>query len=216
MRFCSYLLVFLLPIESLYGQETVTVMTWNLLNIYTSSIERVPYYRTVTDSMLPDILAVQEVHGLDAARMFRNEVLQDILAIATFIDGYDSDRALCYDILKFAVAGAQAIGTNLRDINKVALVHLPSGDTVHTYTVHLKVVASSTNHLERNQEVMSLQQSTNALPEGSLFLLLGDMNMHQSSEPGYARLLHVKASYVNTVTPSKSGPWSMEVTVVIS
>lgn len=30
------------------------------------------------------------------------------------------------------------------------------------------------------------------------------------------RMLHVKARYVNTVTPSKSGPWSMEVTVVIS
>ena len=28
--------------------------------------------------------------------------------------------------------------------------------------------------------------------------------------------LHVKARYVNTVTPFKSGPWSMEVTVVIS
>jgi hypothetical protein len=87
MRFCSYLLVFLLSIGGLYGQETVTVMTWNLLNIYTSSIERVPYYRTVTDSMLPDILAVQEVHGLDAARMFRNEVLQGRLALAPFTDG---------------------------------------------------------------------------------------------------------------------------------
>jgi hypothetical protein len=30
------------------------------------------------------------------------------------------------------------------------------------------------------------------------------------------RMLHVKARYVNTVTPFKSGPWSMEVTVVIS
>jgi hypothetical protein len=30
------------------------------------------------------------------------------------------------------------------------------------------------------------------------------------------RMLHVKARYVNTVTPSKSGPWSMEVTLVIS
>lgn len=29
------------------------------------------------------------------------------------------------------------------------------------------------------------------------------------------RMLHVKARYVNTVTPSKSGPWSMEVSVVI-
>ena len=189
----------LLPFLLLLGlhgaaQNTVTVMTWNLLNIYPSSTNRVPYSRTVTDSMLPDILAVQEVHGLEAARMFQTEVLQGRLALAPFTDGYDSDRALFYDSLKFAVAGAEAIGTNLRDINKVSLVHLPSGDTVHTYTVHLKAGASSTNRLNRNQEVMSLRQSTNALPAGSLFLLFGDVNMYQSSEPGYARLLLQDAS----------------------
>ena len=61
MRFCSYLLVFLLSVVNLYGQETVSIMTWNLLNFYTSSSDCVPHYQTILDSIRPDILVVQEI-----------------------------------------------------------------------------------------------------------------------------------------------------------
>ncbi len=119
MRSVHRLLPFLLLLLHLNAsaQDTVKVVTWNLLNIYPSSSDRVPHYRTVTDSLLPDIIAVQEVNGLGAALMFREEVLRGRLALAPFTDGYDSDRALYYDSLKFSIAGAEAITTDLRDIN---------------------------------------------------------------------------------------------------
>jgi len=184
----------LLPMAVCHAQDTVKVVSYNLLNIRTSSVDRLPWYRTVTDSLLPDILAVQEVHGLAAARMFQQEVLHGRLALAPFTDGYDSDRALYYDSLRFSVAGAQAITTNLRDINKVSLVHLLSGDTLHTYNVHLKAGNSSANRNQRGGEVLRLRQSTDALPEGSLCLLMGDVNIYRSSEPAYELLLDQNAS----------------------
>jgi hypothetical protein len=56
--FSAYALFVILSFRA-SAQDTVKVVTWNLLNIYPSSTDRVPHYRTVTDSLLPDIIAVQ-------------------------------------------------------------------------------------------------------------------------------------------------------------
>lgn len=190
------------------AQDTITVMAWNLLNIYPTSTDRVPHFKVVTDSILPDLLVVEEVNGIGAASMFRSQVLQNRLALATFTDGYDSDRALFYDSLKFKEISVQPIGTNLRDINKYTLRHNKSGDTLHVYGVHLKAGSSTDNRNQRKGEVDRLRLSTDALPPNSHYILCGDVNMYNSSEPAYLRLLEQNGPGYFIDPVPVSGTWN--------
>ena len=103
--------------------QPATIMTWNLLSFSENSADRVPHYRTVIDSMRPEILVVQEVEGPEAANYFHQQVLTGSMAMAAFVDGPDSDNALFYDSLVFATVAMQAIPTNLRNIGWFTLSH---------------------------------------------------------------------------------------------
>jgi hypothetical protein len=187
MALLRSILFLLLPLWGL--AQPATLMTWNLLNFYETSTDRVPHFRTVIDSMQPELLAVQEVQGLAAATYFRDEVIEGTMAMAPFIAGPDSDNALFYDSLVFAITAVQVVPTTLRDITWYTLRHRSSADTLHVFSVHLKSSSGTANEQQRLTEVNSLRNVTDALPLGSYFIVCGDFNFYGSTEPGYQRLL---------------------------
>ena len=190
--------------------QPATLMTWNLLN-FESGSDRVPYYRTVIDSMQPELLAVQEVQGPAAAFYFRDEVIQGSMAMTQFITGPDSDNALFYDSLIFTSIAVQVIPTTLRDITWYTLGHQRTGDTLHVFSVHLKSSSGSTNEQQRLSEVNNLRNVTDALPQGSYFIVCGDFNFYDSTEPGYQRLLEQDGNtgfFIDQIGTSE--PWNSE------
>ncbi|MCF8465122.1 MAG: T9SS type A sorting domain-containing protein [Flavobacteriales bacterium] len=187
MVFLRILLFLLLPILCL--AQPATLMTWNLLNFYETSSDRVPYYRTVIDSMQPELLVVQEMQGQAAATYFRQEVIHGTMAMAQFIPGPDSDNALFYDSVVFEIMAVQVISTTLRDIAWYTLRHRSSTDTLHVFSVHLKSSTGTANEQQRLSEVNNLRNVTDALPQGSYFIVCGDFNFYGSTEPAYQRLL---------------------------
>jgi endonuclease/exonuclease/phosphatase family metal-dependent hydrolase len=171
--------------------DTFTVVTYNLLNF--SGSGRETYYRTIMDSIRADLVVVQELSGGSTSfNNFRNNVLNYYTSLysgATFNDGPDTDNGLYYKSSKFQFISNTPISTSLRDISQFKIKHIPSGDTLIIYSVHLKASSGTSEEAQRAAEVDALRAVTDGLHSGSYFLVCGDFNIYKSSESAYQKLI---------------------------
>lgn len=169
-------------------------MNYNLLNYPGNDTTiRNPYFRTVIASTLPDILVVQEMTSLAGVNGFLQKVLlpnDSHYAAGSFIDGPDTDNEIFYKNNLFTFISNYPIQTDLRNISEFKLIENSSGDTIRIYSVHLKANDDATSRLQRKAEVDSLRKRTDVLPPGSYFIVTGDFNLYNSSEPAYLALLN--------------------------
>lgn len=186
------------------SQDTVRVMTYNLLNYSPPDYSRDQYYRTVIQAANPDILVVQEIDTPEAVQNFLINVLNpggsNAYSAGDFVDGtYDSENALFYKTGKLSFVSNNRIITDLRDINRFTVDHVSSERSFAIFSVHLKAGREPATQLleadsvRRAMEVDSLRKVTNAFPNGTDFIVLGDFNIYHSSEPAYEKLVTVDA-----------------------
>ncbi len=192
--------------------QTATIMTWNSLNFGTSasSNARIPHFQTVLDSILPDILVVQELGGEPGAHNYRDGILENSMAMAPFIDGYNSDNALFYNDEMFEAVSNIPIYTELRNISQYVMVHLDSGDTLRVFSVHLKASPGTANQAARLAEVDSLRLVTDAFSPESYYIVCGDFNIYSANEPAYERLTEAQGTtgYFIDPLPEMPGTWN--------
>jgi endonuclease/exonuclease/phosphatase family metal-dependent hydrolase len=186
-----YLLVLLLFVSQVFGQEQAKIMTYNILNYPGSDSNiRNPEFVKIIDAIQPDILVVQEVLSQAGVDEFLSDVLgTSFYDAGSFIDGTDTDNAIYFNDSLFSFLSNTAISTALRDINQFKLVHNITLDTLYIYSLHLKASQGSDNEAKRLAEVNNLRAVTDNLPENSYFIVLGDFNIYVSSEAAYQRLL---------------------------
>ncbi len=173
----------------------VKIVSYNLLNYPGSdTAARNPYFRTVINSLNPDILVVQEITSQSGVDGYLSNVMnvgRTDYSAGTFINGPDTDNGIYYRNDIFIFLSNTPIQTALRDINEFKLVHIFTRDTLRIYSVHLKASTGSANELQRAAEVDSLRKVTNALPHGSNFIVCGDFNIYGSNELAYQKLLEI-------------------------
>ena len=75
--FHSFTLFFLL-FSSAAAQDTLKIMSWNLLN-YQAADTRDQYYRTVIRHVKPDALIVREITSQAAVDSFYNQVVDSVM-----------------------------------------------------------------------------------------------------------------------------------------
>lgn len=194
------------------AQLQAKVMTYNLLNYDAADTSRNTYFRTVINSSRPDILAVQEIIGLNSVNTFRRQVMNAVninYNSAFFIDGPDTDNALFFDSTKFRFLLNTAFPTAYRNLNEFRMLHKATGDTFRIYACHLKADTGTVNQQRRAAMVDTLRKQTNALPAGSSFITCGDFNMYASTEPAYQKLIAVNSSDGNFNDPlNMPGIWN--------
>lgn len=204
LKFKSIVLIFFVVAFSLdvQAQNSIKFMSYNLLNypitsdLVNDTTTRHPNYRTVISSVNPDILLTQETNTSAGVGFFLTRVMNangNVYSAATYIDGPDTDNGCFYKTSKFTFISNTAIKTALRDINEFKLVHIPTGDTLRIFSLHLKASSGAANEALRAAEVDSLRKFTNSLPGGSKFIVCGDFNIYGSTEPAYTKLLQVTA-----------------------
>ena len=173
----------------------VKIVSYNLLGYPgTDTAARNPYFRTVINSLNPDILVVQEITSQSGVDGYLSNVMnvgRTDYSAGTFINGPDTDNGIYYRNDIFIFLSNTPIQTALRDINEFKLVHIFTRDTLRIYSVHLKASTGSANELQRAAEVDSLRKVTNALPHGSNFIVCGDFNIYGSNELAYQKLLEI-------------------------
>lgn len=189
-RFLLILITFFCTGYSQAQVDTLRIATYNLLNFPdATSNSRITHFRTVLDSIDPDILVVQELTAATGLTTFLNEVMNnngnDYLA-APFIDGFDTDNGLFYKSEKIMLLGNQNIQTSLRAITEYVL--LSNEVQFSIYSIHLKASQGSDNENKRLAEATILRTKLNSLFSSSNFIVAGDFNIYRSTEPAYTKL----------------------------
>jgi len=173
-------------------------MTYNLLN-FSDDDNREAHYISILESVLPDLIVVQEVVGQTGFTHFQSDVL-DVFqsgqwSSAPFINqSAQQDIALFFkhDIFSFVSTGvvstAQSSGT--RDVIEWSMVHNTSEIEFNIYGVHFKASSGSSNAQQRLTEATILRQHLNSV-SGSYFIVAGDFNIYSNSastEPAFNML----------------------------
>lgn len=177
------------------GQDTLTVMSYNLLDYNSTSAQsRNQYFRTVIRHVKPDVLAVGEITSQAAVDSFFSTVLNVVFpgqfSKGIFIDGPDTDNEIYYKTSRFTFVSNTPIHTALRNISEFKLYSVTAADTLRVYSVHLKASQGSEFEADRGAEVDSLRRVTNALPAGKYFMVVGDYNIYTATETAYQKLLN--------------------------
>lgn len=211
------LVLFVLCSFSLGAQvDDFKLVSYNLLNYNPNNIDdRHDEFRLIMNEIQPDILVVQEVDGAAAVQMFADSVLNidsTTYAIATFINGPDSDVGLFYKSRIFRAMQVNHYATNLRDIVhhqlKTDLVGRASDTSavLHVIGLHLKASNGSSNQALRKAEVDSLNKVLQAIANEPV-IVCGDFNIYGSNEAAYQSLTKEGSGFLHD-TLNLAGTWN--------
>lgn len=200
MKRVTPLLSLLLVSFTAYGQDTLKVMSYNLLNYQSGVNSRDQYYRTVLRHVRPDLLIVQEISNSSGSTQqasvdsFYSRVVNVVFpgqfSKGAFVpDPNDTGNEIYYKPSRFTFISNTPIHTALRDISEFKLYNAAAADTFRVFSVHLKAGSGGQYDTLRAAEVDSLRKVTNALPTGKYFMVCGDFNIYGSTESAYQKLL---------------------------
>lgn len=215
-----------------YSQDTIKVMTYNLLNYgnYTSYCttsnnnvsNKNEYLKTIIDYTLPDILGVVEIAPEDTyIDGFRNNVLNQngrnyyAKTPKSNYSGSSIINMLYYDSRKMTLSFWTSLATTYRDINIYTFYFendaLENGDTVYLTCIvmHLKAGNTDTDASDRTAMAQTLMNFLNNFNENTNYLVMGDFNLYSSSEGAYQQLTnHPNANIRFYDFINKYGDWS--------
>lgn len=215
-----------------YSQDTIKVMTYNLLNYgnYTSYCtlsnnnvsNKNEYLKTIIDYTLPDILGVVEIAPDDTyIDGFRDNVLNQngrnyyAKTPKSNYSGSSIINMLYYDSRKMTLSFWVSLPTTYRDINIYTFYFendaLQNGDTVYLTCIvmHLKAGNTDSDASDRTAMAQTLMNFLNNFNENTNYLVMGDFNLYSSSEGAYQQLTnHPNANIRFYDFINKSGDWS--------
>lgn len=214
MKIRNLVLILVCCYNFLFAQDTLKIMTYNLLNYVITNAERDGYYKTIISAAKPDVLVVQEITSQEAVNNFLANVINaagvGTYSAGVFLDGPDTDNAIFIKTGKIQFISNTRIKTALRDITEFKLYHTASAETLRIYSVHLKASSGTDNEALRAAETDSLRKITDALGFGKNFMVLGDFNIYGSTEACYQKLLQVKPGseghFIDAIT--MTGTWN--------
>jgi len=192
-----------------YSQETIKLMTYNLLNFnnYTSyctsannsHVAKAGYLATIVGNQEPDILAVCEVGTNTSASYTTNYILGNSLNIngetkwlAASPTGSYLINGLFYDKNKFQLISQPVITTDVRDINIYKLKYLGVDETLYLNVViaHLKAGSDVTDEADRSAMVENLMTYLENLGSNENYVIVGDFNVYSDTEQCFQKLVN--------------------------
>jgi hypothetical protein len=197
VRFLSLFFYFFLFNNVLFSQDTVSVVSYNLLR-FNSSTERNLHFRNIIEKIKPDVLITQEMVGQESVNNFLNNILKNInekYKAADFIDDEDTDldQGLFYNSNKFNFISTSQIDGYPRPIYIFTLKHLETGEQFVIYNLHLKASKGSENELARSDQVKELKNYISET-NSNFYIVAGDFNIYSTSESAYKDLFSITES----------------------
>jgi|YNPMSStandDraft_1061717.scaffolds.fasta_scaffold00213_13 endonuclease/exonuclease/phosphatase family metal-dependent hydrolase len=232
----KYLIFFFISVWLSYkilAQDTVTVMTYNLLNFnnYTSYCTtnnnpfnlKKEYLKTISSYVLPDIFGVNEIGANNSNIQF---ILDSILnpigsgkiyGRIPYINSSNSDivSSVFYNTNKFVLYETNHLQTNLRDVI-VATFYYRSNELVNQQdtvfirilVAHLKAGSTNSDQQQRAQETLTIMNYLNSLGSIKNTILMGDLNVYSSTEQAFQNIINYTNPSVRLYDPvNKLGNW---------
>ena len=181
------------------SQDTLSVMTYNVLNFPGSTADRVSSFAFILDQFRPDILVVSEMQTEAGMNLFLEEALNhstEEYSAGNFINGTDTDNSVFYKHEKVNFIDNLSISTSLRLINGYRFTIKNHADTTFQFQVfsaHLKASQGTTNEDRRLAEVGDFNRRILAGRVDSSYIFAGDFNIYRDSEPAYQFLMNSMA-----------------------
>jgi len=191
-----YLLAVVMPISAM-SQDTVRLMTYNLLNYPYVAASRADTLAIIIDDVLPDVLIVNELQNNSGATTILNNAMntngRSNYSRAIFYNGPASDNMCYYDNTKFGLASQRQITTTLRDISEYVLYwkgNLPGSDTIffNVYAAHLKAGSSGSDETQRLSEAQVIKDRLDQRMGIENIFLGGDFNIYTNLEPAFTEI----------------------------
>ncbi|MBX3102603.1 MAG: hypothetical protein KF690_08850 [Bacteroidetes bacterium] len=185
----------------LHAQETLRVVSYNLLNYPNVSTipKREDTLRVILEHLNPHILLFQELNTEQGANSILRQSLESWAPSrytrAQFVPNatgasYNQHNMLYYDSTLLRLKSQQRIPTQTRDISIYTVYWKdPSAgaDTVFLdiFALHHKAGNTASDRATRHAEADSLRKWLTARPGHPNRLLLGDFNVYRADEPAY-------------------------------
>ena len=195
-RIVLLIIGFIIFSSEIKAQDTLSVMTYNVLNFAGSTPERVSYFGIVLDQYRPDILVVSEMLSSADMNLFLDEALNhstEEYSAGPFIDGKDTDNSVFYKHERVKFIDDLSILTSLRLINGYRFTIKSHADTTFQFQVfsaHLKASQGTTNEDRRLGEVETFNHRIKIGQVDSTYIFAGDLNIYKDSEPAYQFLMN--------------------------
>jgi len=186
---------------SVKAQDTLTVMSYNILNYPSSNSGKADKLKPIIKYVQPDIFMINELESSVGA----TTILTDALNVdgvttyrrSTFYAGPDTNNMLYYNSDKLVLYSQHEIPTALRNISEYVLYYKASGMTaasdtvfIFCYSAHLKASSGVTNEQKRHQESILFKNYLDGRANLENVLFGGDFNLYTSTEPAYGTILN--------------------------
>ncbi|MBK6766066.1 MAG: hypothetical protein IPG71_06990 [bacterium] len=128
---CRSLLLLCLCAANAHAQDTLRIMTYNILNFSGSDTDRLDELRTIIRAIDPDIIVYQEIEDQGAVNNILNQVLLQLdpdWSAAAFVNGPDTDNACFYMSSRVSLVSQRQIPTQLRDFSEYVISSSALGD----------------------------------------------------------------------------------------
>lgn len=221
---------FLLGLQ-LKSQDTLTVMTYNLLQYGSTGHSSLapsvknPHLKTIINQILPDILGANEIsnNSLYCDNVLVNVLNQDgrnYYKRAVYSNQTNSSlvNMLFYNSNKVELSNQYFINGGIRDMMLYKLYYKdphqdPIVDSTFIYVcvVHLKAGSTAADMSDRNTETQAVMNYLNSmnLPSNANLIIMGDMNLYTSSEVAYQNLTAHANTTIRFYDPiNRPGGWS--------
>ena len=212
MKYIFYINLFLTPLQ-IFGQDTLSIMTYNVLNFPGSTLERVRDFRAVLDIYRPDILVVSEMLSLSAMNTFMDSTLNystSEYSAGPIFEGFDTENSAYFKHDRLELVDAISVTTALRRIDGYRFKiknHAESTFQFQIFSAHLKASQGTDNVAKRLAEVKRLDDSIKAGNVDSSYIFACDCNFYTSTESGYQYLMESMA--IDLEDPIESpGNWN--------
>ena len=177
---------------TLTGQNSLSIMYYNLLNYPGTTAGRADTLRKIVQYIQPDMLVVNELSSEEGADIILSQSL-NVYGIghykrALFTNGEDTDNMLFYDSTKVEISYQYEVETALRLINEYNLyVIADRPDTLFfcVYSAHLKSSQGSEEENLRLAEATAFKARLAEKTDRQNIIFGGDLNLYTSNEKAY-------------------------------
>ncbi len=179
-------------IFTLQGQDTLTVMSYNVLRFDGNTTVRAAYIKKTIDYVKPDIVVLQEIEHQSGIDLLLNNVFNvdsTVFAAGPLPSNQYMKSGIIYRTSAFDLTSNVSLSTVLRDIPGYTLSIKNAHTNVAPFTVfgaHLK--ASQGEEDQRWQEAKILYDYVAKQDSNFHYIMAGDFNMYDPSEPAYKLL----------------------------
>ena len=186
---------FLILIGFAFGQDTLTIMSYNALRFSENNISRAQYLEKVINYIKPDIVAFQEIEDQGGIDLLLNQVFNknsQEYSSGPLSNSRDMENGIIYRSTLLDLVSNNSISTDLRDISGFRFSIKNAAQDVAPFTVfsaHLKASTGSANENRRWEEAKQLQNYISQQDNDYRYILAGDLNLYSPNERAYKLLV---------------------------